>query len=170
MLLFVSMGWNCVSELRPPTGLLLNPPIIYEYSEPRWNDTDRRNRRTCRKPIPVPLCQPQNSTGTEPGSKTGFRGERPATNRLGHGAVERKASSSKREYGISCNLWPTCWWLVDTSCFVITESVTRKKARFLLMWQGSLLIYFSQFLLTYSTWVQTFRKTKFLGTGTFFNL
>jgi hypothetical protein len=35
------MGWDYVSELRPPTDLLFIPQVMYEYGEPRWNDTDR---------------------------------------------------------------------------------------------------------------------------------
>jgi hypothetical protein len=34
------MGWDCVSELRPPTGILFIPQIMSEYGEPRCNDTD----------------------------------------------------------------------------------------------------------------------------------
>jgi hypothetical protein len=56
----MSMGWDYVSELRPATGLLFIPQIIYEYGEPRWNDTDRGKPKNSReKPVPVPLCPPQ---------------------------------------------------------------------------------------------------------------
>jgi hypothetical protein len=37
LLLIMSMGWDHVSELRPPTGLLFIPHMIHEYGEPRWN-------------------------------------------------------------------------------------------------------------------------------------
>jgi hypothetical protein len=40
MLLLMLTGWDYVSELRPPTGLLFIPQVIYEYGEPRWNDMD----------------------------------------------------------------------------------------------------------------------------------
>jgi hypothetical protein len=40
---FMSMGWDYVSELQPPSGLLFIPQMIYEHGEPRWNDTDREN-------------------------------------------------------------------------------------------------------------------------------
>jgi hypothetical protein len=34
--------------------------MIYEYGEPQWNDdTDWRNERNRRKPVPVPLYPPQ---------------------------------------------------------------------------------------------------------------
>jgi hypothetical protein len=39
--LFMSIGRDCVSELRPPTGLLLISQVIYEYGEPQWNNTYR---------------------------------------------------------------------------------------------------------------------------------
>jgi hypothetical protein len=42
MMMMMSMGWDYVSELRPPTGLLFVPQVIYEYGEPRWNEIDRR--------------------------------------------------------------------------------------------------------------------------------
>jgi hypothetical protein len=29
----------------PPTGLLFIPQMIYDYGEPRWNNTDRGNRK-----------------------------------------------------------------------------------------------------------------------------
>jgi hypothetical protein len=32
------MVWEYVSELRPPTGLLLIPQVIYEHGEAWWND------------------------------------------------------------------------------------------------------------------------------------
>jgi hypothetical protein len=38
----MSMGWDYISELRPPTGLFIIPHVIYKQGEPRWNDTDRR--------------------------------------------------------------------------------------------------------------------------------
>jgi hypothetical protein len=35
------MGSDDVSELRPPTGLLFIPQVIYEYGEQWWNDICR---------------------------------------------------------------------------------------------------------------------------------
>jgi hypothetical protein len=34
MMMIVSMGWNYVSEQRPPTGLLFILQVIYEHGEP----------------------------------------------------------------------------------------------------------------------------------------
>jgi hypothetical protein len=36
-------GCDGVSELRPKTGLFFMPQMTYEYGEPLWNDTDRKN-------------------------------------------------------------------------------------------------------------------------------
>jgi hypothetical protein len=36
------MGWDYVSELRPPTGLLFIPQMIYDSGEPRWNSSDKK--------------------------------------------------------------------------------------------------------------------------------
>jgi hypothetical protein len=38
--MFMSMGWDYVSELRPPTGLLFIPQVIYEHEEQLRNDND----------------------------------------------------------------------------------------------------------------------------------
>jgi hypothetical protein len=35
------VGWDYVSELRPPTGPLFILQVIYEHGEPWWNDIDR---------------------------------------------------------------------------------------------------------------------------------
>jgi hypothetical protein len=40
-MMIMSMGWDYVSGLRPPTGLLLIPQVIYERGESWWNDIDR---------------------------------------------------------------------------------------------------------------------------------
>jgi hypothetical protein len=49
LLLFMSMGWDYISELRPPMDLLNIPQMIYEDGEPRWNDIDRGNLKNCEK-------------------------------------------------------------------------------------------------------------------------
>jgi hypothetical protein len=38
-----------VSELRPPTGLLFIPQVIYEHGEPWWNYTDREKPKKSEK-------------------------------------------------------------------------------------------------------------------------
>jgi hypothetical protein len=42
MIMIMSMGWDYVSELRPPTGLLFIPQVIYACGEPWWNNVNRR--------------------------------------------------------------------------------------------------------------------------------
>jgi hypothetical protein len=39
--MIVSMGWDYVSELLLPTGVLFIPQVIYEHGEPWWNDIER---------------------------------------------------------------------------------------------------------------------------------
>jgi hypothetical protein len=40
-MMIMAIGRDYVSELRPPTGLLLIPQVIYEHEEPQLNNTDR---------------------------------------------------------------------------------------------------------------------------------
>jgi hypothetical protein len=47
----MSMERDYVSELRPPTGLLFTPQVIYEYGQPRWNDADRENPKNSEKKL-----------------------------------------------------------------------------------------------------------------------
>jgi hypothetical protein len=42
LMMFTSMGWDYVSELRLPTDLLFIPQVIYEHGEPWRNDIDSR--------------------------------------------------------------------------------------------------------------------------------
>jgi hypothetical protein len=79
------MGWDYVSELRPPTGLLFILQMIYEYGEPRRNDTDGENRRSLKKACPSATLSITNPTCKDPGTKPGLFGERPTANRLSHG-------------------------------------------------------------------------------------
>jgi hypothetical protein len=50
-----------------------------------------KNRRTGRKTCPSATLSTTNSTCIDPGSNTGPRGERPATNDLSHGTTIIKA-------------------------------------------------------------------------------
>jgi hypothetical protein len=79
------MVWAYVSVVRPPTGLFFIPEAIYEYEEPRWNDTDRENRITRRKTTPTATLSTTNPTWDDWGANTGLRGERSAANLLSHG-------------------------------------------------------------------------------------
>jgi hypothetical protein len=54
------MGWDYVSELRPPTGLLFIPVTIYCMSmEPRGMILTGKDEEFGEKPVPVPLLLPQ---------------------------------------------------------------------------------------------------------------
>jgi hypothetical protein len=58
-LLFMSVGWDCVSELRPPTGLLFVPPnYIWVWGHGGMILT-WENRRTRRKTCTSVICLPQ---------------------------------------------------------------------------------------------------------------
>jgi hypothetical protein len=65
LLLFMSMGWKCVSELRPPAGLFFIRQVIHEYGESWRNDTNRgiTRRNTC----PSKNSSTKNPTWTDPG-------------------------------------------------------------------------------------------------------
>jgi hypothetical protein len=45
----MSMGWDYVSELQPPTGLLFKPQVIHKHGEPWWNNTDRGKMKNSEK-------------------------------------------------------------------------------------------------------------------------
>jgi hypothetical protein len=47
----MSVGRDYVSELRPPTGLLFIPQMIYEYGGPWWNDIDRKKPKNSEKKL-----------------------------------------------------------------------------------------------------------------------
>jgi hypothetical protein len=80
LLSFMSTRRDYVSELRPLTGLLFIPEMIYDSGEPWWNDTDRgKPKNSEKKPFPVPLCPPQIPHGLMPGANPGIRDGRPAT-------------------------------------------------------------------------------------------
>jgi hypothetical protein len=75
-----------VPELRPRTGLLFIPQMIYDWKttvEWYWQG----NRRTRRKTCPSATMSTTNPTRTDPAAIPGLRGERSATNRLIHGTA-----------------------------------------------------------------------------------
>jgi hypothetical protein len=100
-------------------------PRWYECGERRWNDTlTGENRRTRRRSCQSASLSTTNSTRIDPGRNPGFRGERPATNRLSHGtalgspysyiagrmnpfvyAVQRRSLTPPR--------WSTLSWLIS---------------------------------------------------------
>jgi hypothetical protein len=81
-LLFMSMGWDNVPELRPSKGLLFISHMISEYEERWWNDIVRGNRRTRRNTCPSATLSTKHPTRIDNGPNRGFRGETSATNHL----------------------------------------------------------------------------------------
>jgi hypothetical protein len=78
-----------------PLGTAATTGLLYQ---PRMVDADdcgaidgmmigRVNRNTRIKPTPGPLCPPQIPYDQTPGSNTGRRGGKPATNRFSYGAA-----------------------------------------------------------------------------------
>jgi len=84
---FMSMGWDYVSELRSPTGLLFILQVIHEHGKPWQNDNGGRNRRTRRKTCPSATLSTINPTWTDTGANTGLRDEMPVTNHLNCGST-----------------------------------------------------------------------------------
>jgi hypothetical protein len=54
--IIMSTGRDCVSELRPRTGLLFILQVTYEHGEPWWDDTDRIKPKNSQ--IKLIQCQP----------------------------------------------------------------------------------------------------------------
>jgi hypothetical protein len=61
---------------------------VLQIMEHQWNEIDRGKPTTRRKTCPSVTLPTASLTWTDPGSKPGLRGERPATNRLSHGTAE----------------------------------------------------------------------------------
>jgi hypothetical protein len=83
--LFMSTGWDYVSELWSPTHLLFIPQVICECGESQWNDTDGKYRRTRRKPCPNAILSDRSPTWTDLGMNPCLPGKRLVTNCLSHG-------------------------------------------------------------------------------------
>jgi hypothetical protein len=86
----MSMGWVCVSDLWPPTGLLFAPPpcdICMRRESQGAMILTGENRRTRRKACPSATLYTKNPTWTDPGANKGLHRERSETNRLSHGTA-----------------------------------------------------------------------------------
>jgi hypothetical protein len=59
LLLFMSMGWDYVFEVRLSTGPLFISQVIYMSMEPWGNDIDKEKLKLGEKPVPVRLYPPQ---------------------------------------------------------------------------------------------------------------
>jgi hypothetical protein len=58
--------------------------------EPRWDDTDRGNRKKTEKNLSPCYVPTTNPTWTDQGANPGLRGEMPVTNRLSRDRAESK--------------------------------------------------------------------------------
>jgi hypothetical protein len=94
-----SYRWGeTVCKLRPLKGLLFIPQVVYKIGEPRWNDADRENRRTCRKTCITNTLSTTNPSWTGPGANPVLRGERLATNPLSHGTASKRRYYSENQH------------------------------------------------------------------------
>jgi hypothetical protein len=71
MLLFMSMAWDCVSELWSQSGLLVILQTIHKYGEPKWNDTDRVNPKKSKNDLSHSQCVHFKSHVGWPGREPG---------------------------------------------------------------------------------------------------
>jgi hypothetical protein len=88
LLMSMSMGWDYVSELRPPMGVLFIPQVIYEYTKSHGGMIlTGENERTLRKTCPNATLSTTNITWTDPFANPGLRDDWPATKRLSDGTA-----------------------------------------------------------------------------------
>jgi len=102
---FMSMRRDCVSELRPPAGLL----FIW------WNDTDRGKAKISEKNLPHCHFVRHKPHMDWPGHEPGLCNERPATNRLSH------------DTAFSLLLCLTLWRRSLSKCYLRIQSVPQRE-------------------------------------------
>jgi hypothetical protein len=87
LFMFISMEWDYVSEMWPPTGLLFIPRwymSIKAMAEWYWQGETKELKRI---PCLSTTLSITNPTWIDPGVNLGLRGDRPATNGLSHGTA-----------------------------------------------------------------------------------
>jgi hypothetical protein len=77
-------------ELRPLTGPLSNPPIIWVNMKQRWNDMDRGKPKNSEKNLSECHFVHYKSNMVCPEREPGPRGENPATIRLSYGTANNE--------------------------------------------------------------------------------
>jgi hypothetical protein len=82
------MWRDCVSELWT-SAVYCSSPRLYEYREPRWNDTDRENQRIRRITSPTATLSARNPTLSDPDMNVGLCCERLATSCLSQSTAHR---------------------------------------------------------------------------------
>jgi hypothetical protein len=74
--------------LRPPTGLLFTPQVIYIGIQQRWNDIVRGRIETRRKASSSATLSNTNPTWADPGPDLDLSSESSMTNCLSHGTIK----------------------------------------------------------------------------------
>jgi hypothetical protein len=86
--LYITMGWDYVSELLPLTDILFIPGWYMSVENDSGMILTGQNRRTQRKTCPSATSSTANPTSTDQGANSELRGERPVTNRLSHSTAQ----------------------------------------------------------------------------------
>jgi hypothetical protein len=102
LLLFMSMGWDCISELRPLTGLPFITPSDVQVCSHGWTTLTGETEELRERPVRVPLCTPQSHMDW-PGRERGTYVTISATNHLSHGMAEQTVGFADREL----------WWAIQ---------------------------------------------------------
>jgi hypothetical protein len=79
---FMSIGSDCVSDLRPPTGLLLCPRDMSMEIDGGIKKTEELGKNCHSTTLST-----TNPTWIDPDMNRGSRGQRPVINRLSHGTA-----------------------------------------------------------------------------------
>jgi hypothetical protein len=68
----MSMGWDYISELLPPKGLLFIPKVMYKHGEPWLNDTDKGKKTPDSSTRALWQSYHQSSTSKAEGNEFGL--------------------------------------------------------------------------------------------------
>jgi hypothetical protein len=83
LLSYISKGWDYVSELWPPKGLLFFPQISVWRTTVEWY-WQGKTKINLREATPNTTLYTTNPTRTDPVTNTGLHAEKPAINSLNH--------------------------------------------------------------------------------------
>jgi hypothetical protein len=96
---FILLSWGGV-RLSPLGTSATNWPIVPAQDDrwwvwsSRWNENWQRKQKYSEKTCPSATLPTRNHTWPDPGSNSGHRGGKPATNRLSYGKTARKSNYS----------------------------------------------------------------------------
>jgi hypothetical protein len=68
IMMIVSMGWDYISELLPPTGLLFVHHAIYEHCVPWWKAIDREQLLIYPPELSLAILSPETPSGKVEGT------------------------------------------------------------------------------------------------------